>query len=177
MEKTTPKPALTLHRKPLKGSSGLFIEHLDVNSEWLNIPMVESKYKATYIGEFALRSKEGGWASQPVSIFYQEEPHPEGSNYFGLFLSPLTGNVMITNGIAATEHIWTGLKVSEGRVIYSAYRHDFHKDPESELFIDGGPDYLHTNGTEFVSFKIDKDDLVLVKGDIDDNTQPALLDV
>ena len=59
-------------------------------SSWFDddtILKIEDKYNATYVFESCLKDAYGNWANFPVAIFYTEEAHPEGSNYFGLYLT------------------------------------------------------------------------------------------
>lgn len=105
------------------------------------IKKVEEKYKAKYVFESCLKLKDGGWCNRPVAIFYTETPHPEGSNYFGLYFNDF-GDLMITNGISATEP-FEGLQVGEN-VIYSRYRHDYRE--YKDVAVDGGRDYLKVVG-------------------------------
>ena len=66
---------------------------------WLNpdgIAKVENMYKATFVMESCLKNKRGDWSNFPVAIFYTEEAHPQGSNYFGLYRTDF-GDIMITN--------------------------------------------------------------------------------
>lgn len=111
---------------------------------WLKpegIKIIEDKYNAKYVFESCLKLKDGGWCNMPVAIFYTEEAHPEGSNYFGLYLTDF-GDLMITNGISATEP-FNALLV-DGDVVYSRYRHDYRE--HKRAIVDGGRDYFKHNG-------------------------------
>lgn len=106
---------------------------------WLKpdgIAKVENMYNAKYVFESCLKQKNG-WCNFPVAIFYTEEAHPEGSNYFGLYRTDF-GDVMITNGISATEP-FDALQVGED-IIYSRYRHDYRE--HKGAMVDGGRDYF-----------------------------------
>ena len=35
---------------------------------------IEKHYEATYVCESCVKNRVGGWANQPVSIFYQADP-------------------------------------------------------------------------------------------------------
>jgi len=83
---------------------------------------IEEKYAGTYVFESCLKDKDGKWLNFPVAIFYTEKAHPEGSNYFAMFM--LHGYPMIADGISATEGHSVGVKAFNNEVIYSRYRHD-----------------------------------------------------
>lgn len=107
---------------------------------WLKpdgIAKIENMYNAKYVFESCLKLKDGGWCNMPVAIFYTEEAHPEGSNYFGLYRTDF-GDIMITNGISATEP-FDALQVGED-IIYSRYRHDYRE--HKGAMVDGGRDYF-----------------------------------
>ena len=110
---------------------------------WLKpdgIAKVENMYNAKYVFESCLKTKYG-WSNFPVAIFYTEVAHPEGSNYFGLYRTDF-GDIMITNGISATEP-FNALLVDED-VVYSRYRHDYRE--HKRAIVDGGRDYFKHNG-------------------------------
>lgn len=110
---------------------------------WLKpdgIAKVENMYNAKYVFESCLKTKYG-WSNFPVAIFYTEVAHPEGSNYFGLYRTDF-GDIMITNGISATEP-FNALLVDED-VVYSRYRHDYRE--HKGAIVDGGRDYFKHNG-------------------------------
>ena len=168
-----------VNTQPIYNEYGLKVYdlyHKDENKPKLKFSVIEKEYKAKYIMEVALRNVEGGWVNTPVSLFYQKEKPkniPGASNYFGLFFSAIgvtaygspvkSETVRITNAEAAVKDVvYTGvLCPDDTTVIYSAFRHDcqIHQD----IMVDGGRDYLRTSsGRPPVSFKIDKDKLVLV---------------
>lgn len=99
--------------------------------------MIENAYNAKYVFESCIKHKDGGWCNFPIAIFYTEEAHPRGSNYFGVFVNE-SGDFMITNGISATEP-FDGLLV-DGDVVYSRYRHDYRE--YKGAIVDGGRDYF-----------------------------------
>ena len=120
------------------------------------IKFIEENYNAKYVFESCLKKKDGGWCNIPVAIFYTEEAHPEGSNYFGLYRTDF-GDIMITNGISATEP-FDALQVGDD-IIYSRYRHDYRE--YNGAMVDGGRDYFKRSsdvGTP-VKLKVVKDHL------------------
>lgn len=112
------------------------------NSEQISI--VEKKYDATYVCETPIKDVNGNWVNFPCAIFYTEEPHPDGSNYFALYdyaLPDGTSRLYICNGISAVTTI-TGVVADDGEIIYSRYRHDYRTSTDGSVFVDGGRDYL-----------------------------------
>ena len=127
------------------------------------IEFTEKQYKAKYVFESVLKTKAGTYTEFPVAIFYTEEPHPEGSNYFGLYPDGY-GRWMITNGITAIEGEYTGIVV-KNEIYYSRFRHDYRSVNGNA--IDGGRDYtrLVGNNIKTVTFKVDKDKLVVFQNE------------
>jgi hypothetical protein len=126
---------------------------------------IEDHYNATYVFESCLKDVYDGWANFPVAIFYTEEAHPQGSNYFGLYKTE-DGTVMITNGIKATEQPFSGVMAKNGDVIYSRYRHDHRTSDDGSVFVDGGRDYFRSGvyaKEQYVSLRVNKDKLEAFK--------------
>ena len=114
------------------------------------IEIVEQKMNARYVFETCLKNRDGGWANLPVAIFYTEQAHPRGSNWFGFYQDAMTGRFMITDGISATE-TFSGLLIDD-EVVYSRYRHDFRE--HRGVFVDGGRDYLKYGGERIGEAKV-----------------------
>jgi hypothetical protein len=125
------------------------------------IAKVENMYKAKFVMESCLKDKHGGWANFPAAIFYTEEAHPQGSNYFALYNNG--EQFMITNGITATEP-FEGIQIGDD-VYYSRYRHDYREC--GPVAIDGGRDYTKLSGdinaAKKVTLKVNKDKLEVVE--------------
>jgi hypothetical protein len=115
------------------------------------INVIEKKYKAKFVCETCLKSITKQWANYPVSIFYTKEPHPQGSNWFGLFYNT-EGKILICNGITATEP-FDAVEIDD-TIMYSKYRHDFFE--HDGIFVDGGRDYLRCGGERSQDAKIVK---------------------
>ena len=109
----------------------------------LNI--IEEKYKAKYMGYWAIKRDGGDWSDMPVDVFYQPNPDlSQGhSHYFGIFTVAGQG-VLITNAASAFSEPITGLLTDDGEVLVSRYRHDYVE--KGQYMIDGGRDYLRTSG-------------------------------
>ncbi len=127
------------------------------------IKIIEDKYNGKYVFESALKAKGGGWTDRAFAIFYTEEQHPEGSNYFAIGRDH-NGSVIIANGIDATEE-FQGVQYKDD-VYYSRYCHDF-RQCTSNLFVDGGRDYLRIGGSVLseinrVKIRVNKDQLEII---------------
>jgi len=124
------------------------------------INLIEKHYKATYVLETCAKDGRGNWCNFPAAIFYTEKAHPEGSNYFALYVNE-DKEMMIANGSTAVQDVlFKGIEI-EGRVTYSRYRHDY-RGAGNEAFVDGGRDYFRYGGDKFddyniVEFVVNKD--------------------
>lgn len=113
-----------------------------------------------YVCTSALGSEEFA-----MDIFYRDTPHPNfGNRYFGLYQSPMTGRLMITNADRIEDTNFGMIRDSEGNMHYSAHRHDYRV--VEDKMIDGGRAYTKTNSHvdyykvkdgEFVEFKQETD--------------------
>lgn len=130
----------------------------------IDIKKVEEHYNARYVCETTLKTKDG-WRYQPSLIFYSETPHPEGSNYFAL--SYQDGDLLISNGISATEEPIVGIRATNGDIIYSRYRHDYRLSPDHSVFIDGGREYTRRSLGSVVNITIQDGNLVVSEIDTD----------
>lgn len=130
------------------------------------IAKVENMYKAKFVMESCLKDKHGGWCNWPAAIFYTEEAHPQGSNYFALYQERMSFDknqprFLITNGISATEP-FDALQIGDD-IIYSRYRHDYRE--MHGAMVDGGRDYFKRSadrGTP-VRLRVNKDKLEVVE--------------
>ena len=122
-----------------------------------DIAYVEKKYKASWVGQLPLRTKDGQWSTMPADIYWQETPPVEGySNYFALFINQ--GVLYITSGAAAVEGTFNAVVADNGEVIYSRCRHDYRESTDGSVTVDGGRDYCRTSAkslaTNFIQLKI-----------------------
>lgn len=136
----------------------------------IKIKEVENLYNCKYVGEFSLPAKEGGWVNMPVAIFYQDEAHPQGSNWMAVFMRydhySDKNKLYVADGKPAVDVEWDGILTPEGDIIYSAYRHDMQLDSTGRYSIDGGREYTKIsypsegNKSIPVKLKIEKDSIV-----------------
>jgi hypothetical protein len=128
------------------------------------IKKLEDMYKAKYVFESCLKDSKGNYINNPAAIFYTEEPHPRGSHYFAVY-QDFPGNLVISNGISATEGEYNGVVVDD-EVYYSRFRHDYRE--VGNIAIDGGRDYLRLIGDGIESLKqvrfyVLRDQLVIIE--------------
>ena len=83
------------------------------------IEKIAGKYNATYVFESQLKLRGGNWSDFSAAVFYTEIPHPEGSNWFGIWDN--AGKYMISNAISAVEEPFFGILGRNGDVIYSRH--------------------------------------------------------
>lgn len=107
-----------------------------------DIKKLEEKYNARYVCDTALRQGDE-WADKAVAIFYQEEPHPHGSQYFGIFRQQ--GEFYICNAISAVGVPMAAVVADDGEVVFSRFHHDYRTSTDGSVFIDGGREYIRTN--------------------------------
>lgn len=122
----------------------------------LQIQFLEEKYKAKYVIDTCLRTVKEGWANFPAAIFYTEETHPQGSNYFAMFKDPTTDDWMISNGYEAVQGVFHGILFEDGELVHSRFRHDYFV--HREAMADGARDYFRTStcpeGAKHIKFEV-----------------------
>ena len=126
------------------------------------IGKIEQHYNAKFVCETTLKTKGDGWLNAPVAVFYTEQAHPEGSNWFGLYYNT-DGYLMVTDAQSALEP-FDGLMLEDGSVFYSRFRWDYRE--AAGTMVDGGRDYMRytpTAGSRVVQLKIVKDQLEIVE--------------
>lgn len=138
---------------------------IDTKSYYFNeaaIPLIEERHNGKYVCETCIKVN-GYWRNEPSMIFYSEEAHPEGSNYFAI--SEQNGAIVISDGISATEP-FVGIVADNGEIIYSRFRHDYRTSSDQSVSIDGGRDYTKTVSDKIapkiVTLQIVKDQVVIV---------------
>jgi hypothetical protein len=125
------------------------------------IRKVEQRYRAKYVFESQLKLRSNLWSDFSAAVFYADEPHPEGSNWFGIW----NGNdrFMISNAISAAEEPFFGAVAENGDVIYSRHPRDFRESEDKSVFVDGGRNHFrHDLEHEIVKLKVVKDKVVVV---------------
>lgn len=121
-----------------------------LNEELLRFDVVKAAalYKAVFIGVF-------DYSGYNVGVFYQSDPLPSHSTYFGLYVSD--GRLMICNADFVLGVALTGVLCPDRVVMYSVHRH--HYKSYGEWFVDGGGEYVRTNCKELVCLRVNKEKL------------------
>lgn len=155
-----------------------------VHNEALVEAVLENHPDKRWVADVQAVAEDGTVLSTCVSLFWEAEPHPGGSNY-AIFhtVAPLPGEdgrqVRVANGASTAAAPLTGLVVDDGgakKVIFSQHRHHFHQ--VGDAFIDGGRDYVRTNVFDrdrFVRLVVREDRLV-VDGTVGDGTDVLPVD-
>ena len=125
------------------------------------IEKIEERYAAKYVFETQLKLRSEKWSDFSAAVFYAEEPHPEGSNWFGIWNN--NGRFMISNAISAVEEPFFGAVAENGDVIYSRHPRDYRESEDRTVFVDGGRDHCRHNLThELVKLKVFKEKVLVV---------------
>jgi hypothetical protein len=156
-----PKWATSLHPLETKasGDANILTECSFLSGK--KIEKIERRYRATYVFESQLKLKSDQWSDFSAAVFYAEKPHPEGSNWFGIW--QMDGRFMISNAISAVEEPFFGMVAENGDIIYSRHPRDLRESNDKTVFIDGGRNHgRHDLIHEVVKLKVFKDKLVVV---------------
>jgi hypothetical protein len=111
--------------------------------------------------ESQLKLKSEQWSDFSAAVFYTAEPHPRGSNWFGIWDDG--GHLMISNAISAVDEPFFGVVAENGDVIYSRHPHDLRESEDKSVFVDGGrAHFRHDLEHEIVKLSVVKDRVVFV---------------
>lgn len=125
------------------------------------IEKIERRYGAKYVFESQLKLRSNQWSDFSAAVFYADEPHPDGSNWFGIWTC--NGRFMISNAISAVEEPFFGAVAENKDVIYSRHPRDFRESEDKTVFVDGGRGHFrHDLEHEIVKLKVVKDKVVVV---------------
>lgn len=126
----------------------------------IDVSIVEEKYNAKYVGDFCIKDQNGNYSLDDFAIFWQETPPIEGySNYFAVFIR--NGRPYITDGSTAVEKPITAVIANDGEIVYSRNRWDCRHSKDGSVFIDGGRDYVRTDGRNFCTLEIIGPDILV----------------
>lgn len=156
----------------------LFVKTTRHTSQPIKIDVVEEMYKATFVGDFCLKLRDGSWTDHPIAIFYQPNPDIEAghSHYFGVHVTH-QNQIYLTDGKSAFENGITGAIADNGEVIFSRFRHNFVSSQDGSISIDGGRDYtklIGSNPNRTVKLVINKDKLEIDPESIRPEALPKL---
>lgn len=115
------------------------------NTYNLNIPLIESKYKVRYIGDF-----DQGFPCT-VSVFYCKEPNTEKghSHYLGVTPNIVSGyldkKLILSDAQQITEHeIWAG-EADDGEILVCGIASHFMESDDESLYLDRTGLHIRTN--------------------------------
>jgi hypothetical protein len=80
----------------------------------------------------------------PMLIFWNDIPHPQGSNWMALFSS--SGDWYVRDGITASQLPIDCVVSNDKQVLFSKFRHDFRTSEDGSVSIDGGRGYTRVLG-------------------------------
>lgn len=118
-----------------------------------DIPYIEKKYNAKYVGDFPIKTRTG-WG-YPGAVFY--DPNPDVSkghkHLFGFYHEENTDSTIVYDATYLEGMEFLGTRLHDGEFAWSRYRHDNREVPGG--FIDGGFDYLRACGeVKIIKLKI-----------------------
>lgn len=135
--------------------------------------IVEERYNATYVGDLCIAlTNNKGWSDQPVAVFWQKDPPPNMSNYFGLFFTA-EKQAMITGAASVSEGQWQGVIAKDGEVVFSRWRHDCRSTSDGTGMADGGRDYFRGYGTPVFLRMQDGRMVIVDETDADTKEKPS----
>lgn len=108
------------------------------------IGMVEQEYNCRYVCEWNTINKADKTNDSPIALFWQEVPHPRGSNWMGMFLKGK--EVYVCDGESASRLPIMGYVSNSNQVLFSKHRHDFRQSNDGSVTVDGGREYTRILG-------------------------------
>lgn len=132
--------------------------------DWIDIKNFEEKYKVKFVCESSIKSNNG-WRDASSLIFYNEIPHPKGSNYMAFSYDYIKDEYVISDGISVADIEIYGVVADNGDVIYSRFRHDYRFTKDNSAWIDGGRDYTRSCAGRSVTLMIIDGQLKVIKED------------
>lgn len=99
---------------------------------------VEQNYNCRYVTEWYLDNKS------IVLLFWNDTPHPQGSNWMGVYGSG--DHLYVCDGIAASRFPVQCMVSNDKQVLFSKTRHDFRSSHDGSVTVDGGREYWSVLG-------------------------------
>lgn len=127
----------------------------------IKVDLIEQRYNAKYVGDFCIKDQNGYFIPETVAIFWQESPPEDYGHYFAIFIR--NGKVMITDGSTAFDSPIIAAVANDGEIVYSRDRWDMRHSKDGSIFIDGGRDYVKTNGSKFCELKVIGPDIFITE--------------
>ena len=108
------------------------------------ISKIEKKYNCRYVAEWNTIAESGKPINQPRMIFWNDQPHPEGSNWMGMYEQE--PYYYVCDGITASRLPIECMVSNSKQVLFSKYRHDFRTSHDGSVSVDGGREYTRVLG-------------------------------
>lgn len=126
-----------------------------------HIAKIEERFDAKYVLETQLKLNSDRWSDFSAAVFYAADPHPKGSNWFGVWNND--GRLMISDAISAVEEPFFGVLAENGDIIYSRHPNDLRESDDKTVFVDGGRERpRHDLTHEVVKLKVLMDRVVVI---------------
>lgn len=110
------------------------------------IRTIEKSRNCRYVTEWYTLDSKGKIIDQPTMIFWNDEPHPQGSNWMGLFRDYHDGAWYVNDGITASRLPIQCMVSNDKQLVFSKTRHDFRTSRDGSVSVDGGRDYTRVVG-------------------------------
>lgn len=108
------------------------------------IAQLEEHYKCSYVCEWNNLTHTGKPDDHTIAVFYQEVPHPQGSNWMGMFHA--NDQWFIINAEKSSRLPIKAYVADDGQVLFSKHRHDFRRSNDGSITVDGGREYTRLLG-------------------------------
>lgn len=108
------------------------------------INAIEQQYKCKFVAEWNLLDSQNNPHEHPVLLFWNDVPHPTGSNWMGMYRHQ--NEWYVCDGITASRFPINCMVSNDKQVLFSKSRHDFRSSNDSSVSVDGGRDYTRVLG-------------------------------
>lgn len=107
------------------------------------IEKIEKSRNCRYVCEWNVM-QDGKVHDEPMVIFWNDTPHPQGSNWMALF--HYNKEWYVRDGITASQLPIECMVSNSKQVLFSKSRHDFRQSHDRSVSVDGGRDYTRVLG-------------------------------
>ena len=112
------------------------------NLDETKIAKIEKLRNCRYVCEWNVK-QDGKVHHEPMLIFWNDTPHPQGSNWMALFYY---NDWFVRDGITASQLPIKCVVSNDKQVLFSKSRHDFRSSKDGSVSVDGGRDYTRVLG-------------------------------
>ena len=117
------------------------------------LKLICDKYNAQYVCD----TEHHG---QAAYVFYGDKPHEVSkSRYFAIIFQydpfpSVERKPYIINGAFVLEQTFGTAVADDGELLFSRGRHDYRQSKDGSAMVDGGRDYLRTNGCKTIRLRV-----------------------